>query len=126
MKVNELFEGMPGYRSWAMLPAGKVLFDKNKVTPDDIHGQWPGDIGLYLHHKGDKDVVIMVPGRNNKEGDNAPVHHDQSGRSMGSMTAIGHLKKTKDGWEVESSKKIPGLETPEEIKKFKAPLLVFK
>jgi hypothetical protein len=123
--------------SWAVLPAAKAIFDKNKVTPDEVdaecnHGAGKGQVMIVQRTSNkypDPAVsIVMMPGQGTayKLGSSSDAHHDQSFARLGQFTVIGFLKKDGDEWKLEADKKIPGLETPEQIKKFKAPLFVFK
>lgn len=127
-----LKEALP--QGWPVLPASQAVFDKSKVTPDEVDSELnhtdKGKVMIIARsvdaYPEPKTSIIMMPGASEKVGKSSPAYHDQTFGKLGTFTVVGHLVKGDDGWKLESDKKIPGLETPEQIKKFKAPVYVFK
>ena len=128
-----LKEALP--QGWPVLPAAQAVFDKSKVTPDEVdreltHGAGKGHVMIIARtvdkYPEPKTSIIMMPGKDHAVGKASAAYHDQTFGKLGTFTVVGILKKDGDEWKLESDKKIPGLETPEQIKKFKAPVYVFK
>ena len=112
------------HNSWSVLPATGAIYNKGKVTPDEVDRELGRGRGIMVVKNG-KDKLIMLPGGNETAGLVHKAHHDQSFRTYGDFTVLGQLTKDGDVWKFDGLK-TPGLETPEQIAKFKAPVFVFK
>lgn len=131
MKINELFENRrSSYRemrlrnSWALLPAARVLFNKNKVTVDEVtqFDSWHDGSILVTKNKG-RTVFLHSSGEWSKSdiGKVKSGHHDQSFADLGEFEVenVIHWTRNKDGEVKIKSVNDKGL-------KEKAPLYVFK
>lgn len=120
MKVSELLEDrMSRLRnSWALLPAAKVLFNKSKVSMDDVMKQWDSGSILVTENKG-KTVFLFSSGEWGKGdvGKSHQGHHDQTFRDFG-MFHVVNVVHYKNG-EIKDKVNDKGLSE-------KAPLMVFK
>ena len=109
-------------RSAALLPATRVLFNKNKVTIDDVNKQWNTHKHTIqvAHHEGDPKKVRYIFGSGHtehKDGEIIRAHHDPTGAKLGSF----HVHNTihvENGKIVKSAKPVDHSQ--------KAPVLVYK
>lgn len=89
--------------SWAILPATQCLFDKSKVTIDEIAkecGQYSGKGTIVVCKKpnGQFHFISGASGNYAKIGQVQDVHHDQTLSRMGTWTVVNEVSySTVDG-----------------------------
>jgi len=81
------------YDGSSILPAGRVLFNKNKVTPDQVakSGTWDKQKYTIEHHKTSdgKMMHVVTHGEGNDVGTSHNFHHDQHGYHIAHTTLVG-------------------------------------
>jgi len=96
MRVDELFEGSASDRrmdrlgrSWAILPAGRILFGKNKVSIKDMSTEWKKGTVYVVDLRG-RNVFLYSSGNipSIKMGDTHRAHHDQTFGDLGSAKVL--------------------------------------
>ena len=99
-------------RTTALLPASRVLFDKNKVTPKEINSYSSWSTGKHTiqvtHHNGDPKKVrhLFSSGHlEHHEGQVIHGHHDQTGAKIGEHHVVNTIHVT-DGKIVKSHKSV--------------------
>lgn len=108
--------------SWAILPATRCLFNKNKVTLDEVSNQWNEGTILVCTTEKNKLVFIFSSGSIGRNvGDFNSAHHDQTGARLGEFKIV----------DVVTYNKFPGnklniFATKLFDENTKAPLFVFK
>lgn len=122
MKSFKEFIGENKNHLTSLLPASRVLFDKNKVTVDDINKQWPsGKHTIQVtHHEGNpkKPKFIFGSGHmDHKENEVIHAKHDQTWAKMGAHHVVNTIHVT-DGRIVKSHKAVDNT--------LKAPVHVYK
>ena len=88
------------FKGWAILPAARALFDKNKVTIQEIANFWGN--GTIMVMKKPNGQMHFIAGAG---GDYAPVgafhdcYHDQTGAQFGTwqVANVVHYSKDADG-----------------------------
>jgi hypothetical protein len=96
--------------AWAILPATKCLFEKNKVTVQELTTVW--DSGTVVVCRKDNGQLHFIAGAS---GSYAPigtvktVFHDQTGNEIGQWTVLNELsfKLDKDSGKVEITYAVP-------------------
>ena len=93
MLVSELFEGRMDRLhggSWAILPAARILFGKNKVTIKDMSSEWKKGTVYVVDLGGKRNVFIYSSGNISsiKKGETYRAHHDQTFADLGSAKVL--------------------------------------
>ncbi len=97
------------FKGWAILPAAKVLFDKNKVELADIPNQWPsGTVVVCKKPNGQLHFIAGASDNYSELGKQVECYHDQTGAQFpGTWLVVNEVSyKTVDG-KVEWSPKLP-------------------
>lgn len=110
------------FRYSALLPASRVLFNKNKVTIDEINKVWPegkNTIQVAYHEGNPKKPRFIVGSGHTEHKDNEIIHakHDQTFAHMGDHHVVNTIHVT-DGKIVKSHKAVD--------RQMKAPVHVYK
>ena len=83
---------MAYHSTTAILPAAKVLFDKNKVTLAEIASMWnDGTIVVCRQPNGQLHFIYGASGNYYKPGDVVGFHHDQSFAHLGDWTVVNQI-----------------------------------
>lgn len=85
--------------SWAILPAARCLFNKNKVTLTEIAEFWnEGTVVVCRKPNGQFHFIAGASGSYSKLGRLQSVHHDQTFASMGDWEVVNEVNyKMVDG-----------------------------
>lgn len=96
-KLSEsLTEGRAEQRlsnSTSILPAARAIFDKNKVSVEDINSEWKKAIA-YVIKQGDKKAFLVSNGGDvgYAKGKKFNAHHDQTWKDLGEFEVVDVIK----------------------------------
>lgn len=85
------------FNSWAILPAAKSLFNKNKVTLAEIASAWSyGTIVVCVKDNGQFHFIAGASGSYSSIGEYHKVHHDQTQARIGFWLIVNEIRYSKD------------------------------
>lgn len=94
--------------AWAILPATKCLFEKNKVTVQELTQVWPtGTVVVCRKDNGQLHFIAGASGNYAPIGTRKTVFHDQTGNRIGEWVVVNELHFKLDNGEIEITYAVP-------------------